>query len=682
MGRRVPGAKRTLGLLSIGTAMGRTLFILATALWGGCVACHDQRRPELPRDSKGTVRLRAITDAQPVRMLLGAGSFLFSVGTTGIDRWDPQSERVLSLTKDHGLPGDGVLAIAADVERLWLWIATDGGLGYYDLATETFSEVAPSRTVELGRLGADGALHLAPASDGGVWIGHPRGLFYTNPSAHWTSTPITGPISALALGEDGRLWMGTSEGVVGREPGGETFRYGAAEGCDVAQVQLIARAPAGGVLVVGDNAAGKQRVAVRKGGTWTTFKISPEVRIDAIAPLGDTLIARGGRRLFQLAAVGASKRRLLTRDGVRLLAVTGEASTAPPLTIELLPAQLPADATAIATLGDAIFVGTRDVGIGRWRSAAPQPAGWLRRRQLLDGATTLTVACASADDCWLATGARRAWHFDGQGFAPAGPEAQQVLAIVRGGDGTVHALHRAGEAGTIEVSRIEGEHGEGWASTGVRLHTPGERPEVSFARFAPGGMLWVGLRYFDGRNVRPWGVALVDLLTGAIAYHHETHDRVERRQGVLPVPVDVVDGTFASEDEVWLATTEGAARLVGDELTVWNEANGMASEVTRAVAVSPGGFVLVATGAGVGLFDGETWSFPPQLSFTVNDLAIGEDGKLWMATDRGIAVYDGKTVKRLDVRRGLLENTILDIAIDQLGRIWARGHESITLVTP
>ena len=53
-----------------------------------------------------------------------------------------------------------------------------------------------------------------------------------------------------------------------------------------------------------------------------------------------------------------------------------------------------------------------------------------------------------------------------------------------------------------------------------------------------------------------------------------------------------------------------------------------------------------------------------------------------MATDRGIALYDGKKVKRLDVRRGLLENEILDVAIDEFDRVWARGAESLTLISP
>jgi ligand-binding sensor domain-containing protein len=486
--------------------------------------------------------------------------------------------------------------------------------------------------------------------------------------------------------------VGTPGGLVGRQPDGQSFKYGAGEGCDVSKVRHITRAPGGGVLVIGESAAGKQRLAVRRGqdkaAAWSSFKVSPHVTIDAVTAIDDHVVAKGGRRLYQLSALGASKRRLLTRDGVRLLPVAGEAAregATTSLTIELLPAMLPSDTTEIAAIASDVYVGTRDIGIGRWRGGSPQAVSWLRKRELLDGATTLTVACKAEDDCWVATGTRHAWYFDGSEFRPSGPEAQAMLAVVRGVDDQIYSLHRAGDASSIEVSRIDaqGTAGDVWTPVaGATLDTPGDRPEVSFARFSPGGVLWVGLRYLDGRDMRPWGVALVDVAVGIVAYHHASADRKERKQGVLPVPVDVVDGTFASEDEVWLATTEGAARLVGQELTIWNETNGMASEVTRAIAVSPGGVVFVATGAGVGLFDGEAWSFPRELSFQVNDLAIARDGKLWMATDRGIALYDGKKVKRLDVRRGLLENEIVDIAIDVYDRVWARGAESLTLINP
>jgi hypothetical protein len=54
---------------------------------------------------------------------------------------------------------------------------------------------------------------------------------------------------------------------------------------------------------------------------------------------------------------------------------------------------------------------------------------------------------------------------------------------------------------------------------------------------------------------------------------------------------------------------------------------------------------------------------------------------VWMATERGIAAWDGKKVRRVDTRRGLAENSVLDVAVDQFDRVWARGPGSLTLIS-
>jgi len=65
----------------------------------------------------------------------------------------------------------------------------------------------------------------------------------------------------------------------------------------------------------------------------------------------------------------------------------------------------------------------------------------------------------------------------------------------------------------------------------------------------------------------------------------------------------------------------------------------------------------------------------------VHNIVATKNGQLWMATDRGIAAWDGQKVRRVDMRRGLAENNILDIAADQFDRIWARGAGSLTLIS-
>lgn len=121
--------------------------------------------------------------------------------------------------------------------------------------------------------------------------------------------------------------------------------------------------------------------------------------------------------------------------------------------------------------------------------------------------------------------------------------------------------------------------------------------------------------------------------------------------------------------------------MQNNAVKVWTEADGLRSELARAVTIAQDGTVYVGTGAGAAVWDGKAWAFPPALQFEINDLVATHNGQIWMATERGIAAWDGKKVRRVDTRRGLAENTVLDVAADQYDRVWARGPGSLTLVS-
>jgi hypothetical protein len=660
-----------------------TFFVVGVAaLLAGCPPTGGVG-PTVPQPKKGKVRMRAFTETSSVRLLATAGPYIFAAKEHDLERWD--GDNVLVLSSDHGLPGDRVIGLGSDKTRGWLWIVTDGGVSYYDARVEVFHEIPPSPI--MAELGLGGGPAAVPASmpvvgsaDGGVWLGHQKGLFYASASGAWTSTPITDPVKAMAMDDAGWLWVGTDRGLIGRAPDGKTYVIGAAQGNEVVTTRLLVPVPTGGVMVVGEDAAGHQRVAFGHSMSFSSFKVSPGTRWSDAVALDDRIVALAGDNLLQITSGKPGKPAApLTRDGIKLMPLKVGVTDAP--RVDKSAARLHAGVTVIGSAGKELLVATKEIGVARMALDAPNPVGWLRRAEMLDGANTLAVHCTASEDCWLATGAPRAWRWHGETFEPAGPPDHVVLAVVRGPDGALYGLHRGAGEKAIEVSRINGET---WESTGVKLTTPGNRPEVSFTRFAPSGELWVGLRFHEGHDdeSQPWGVATIDLALGAVAYHHASGDRTERERGVLPVPVNVVDAAFHGEDQVWMASTEGAVRLQGDKVTVWNEDMALESELLSAIAVSPGGLVYVATPDGVGTFDGERWRFPGELRFAVNDLALAKDARLWLATERGIAIYDGRKVRRMDVRRGLVENTVLDVTIDEFGRVWARGPHSLVMITP
>jgi ligand-binding sensor domain-containing protein len=237
---------------------------------------------------------------------------------------------------------------------------------------------------------------------------------------------------------------------------------------------------------------------------------------------------------------------------------------------------------------------------------------------------------------------------------------------VRDPAGPIYALHRNANEIDIHMSRIEGTT---WVPMPkVTITTPGT-PSINFARFASSGSLWIGLRYREGEEMHAWGMAVVEPASGKITYH--------RADTGLPVPIGVVGADMRGET-AYFATNEGVARLSRGEVKVFAET---ASDLPRALAIAANGNVIVATASGAARWDGKTWDHPAALQFGINDVVATRNGQVWMATERGIAAWDGTKLRRVDTRRGLAENNILDIAIDQYDRLWARGPGSLTLIS-
>jgi len=657
----------------------RSLLIGLLVTVAGCPPPEPPAAP-IPPVSTGKVRVRVFTEPSAVRLLASAGRFVFVGTDTDLERWDLDGG-VLTLSADHGLSGSHVGALVPDPDRRWVWILTEGGLGHYDAGAELYREMPPppaSMGVDFPALAKEATASVAPADDGGAWLASLRGLIYVSAQGGWASTPIKDPIRALARDHAGWLWVAAKGGLIARKPSGETVRIGSGQGLAVAEPRILVELAGERMLVIGADADGHDRLAFGKQLSWVTYRALPDVRWDAAARRGVGAVVMGGDRVYRIWPADAAQVRPLARDGMRLVPLAGGGTT--DWVIDPIDMVVPPGAVTMGTADDHLLIGTRDLGTARYRDGDAHPRDWLRRKQMFVDATTLSVACARAQDCWIATGARQAWHWTGDRFAAGGPD-QVVLAVVRDPTGPIFALHRGAGENEIHLSKIDGTT---WTPVGkVALATPGTAPEVSFARFAAPGVLWVGLRYHDGLERRAYGLAIVDTATGKTAYH-----RTEAGPGglgkkaarMLAIPVGVVDADVRGET-AWFATNEGVARLVNGVITLWTEADGLRSELARAVTIAPDGNVIIATGAGAGIWNGKAWDFPAALRFEINDVVATGNGQVWMATERGIAAWDGKKVRRVDMLRGLAENEVIDVAADQFDRVWARGPGSLTLIS-
>jgi hypothetical protein len=639
----------------------------------------------LPPVSGGKVRVRVFTEPTPVKRVGTAGRFLFVATEDALQRWDDKGA-VLAMNAQTGLSGDHIVALATDVERKWMWILTDGGLGRYDAGVEVYSELlAPPAAlgIDYAAIAKEGVASLAPAEHG-VWLGTSKGLLFVSEKGGWVTTPIKEPVHALVADRAGWLWIATKGGLVARKPSGDVIKIDDAHGCDVTVPRLLVEAPGDRVMVIGLDAHGRERLAIGKGTSWISYRTMPAYTWDAATRHGDAMYVMGGGRVYRIVAAksaagdgtgGAVAVRPLVREGVRLVPMTGP--TTSEWVIDATALVVPPGATVLGAVDDMLLIGTRDLGTARFRHGDSHPRDWLRRKQMFEDATGLTVACARTHDCWLATGARHAWHWNGERFAAGGPD-DIVLAVTRDPAGVIYALHRAPGEKEVHLSRID--NGTWTRIPKVSLTTPGDAPEISFARFGDDTALWIGLRYRDGVERRGHGIAIVEPASGKVAYHRTEAVPDKKKDKMLPIPVGVIDADVRG-DTAWFATNEGIARLADGQVKIWTEADGLRSELARAVTIAPEGGVIVATGAGAGVWDGKGWGFPPELRFEINDVVASRNGHVWRATERGIAAWDGKKVRRVDRRRGLAEDIVLDVTIDHFDRVWARGPGSLTLIS-
>lgn len=643
--------------------------------------CGGRSKTVSASKTEQQVHIKSFSDITPVRLLVAARPYVFSASERGLDRWDPATGDVLQLDASHGLPGNRVDAMAYDGSRGWLWIATDGGMTRYRVREEIFDPVPKPPSV-LGLDSFTGA-YLEPASDGGLWIAHKRGLFYTTAEGKWTGTGITDPVDAALLTRSGWLWFGSPEGLVGRRPDGESFRFGQDEGCDVKSVRLVAEAPGGAPMFIGENQSGQQRVTIIINNECATYRVEPEQRWLATARRAEDLVILTSEGLHLMSIAPPDPALNLGGTDMQLVPEPGaNGASAPPLPYQLhaLELRVPAGGEVMTALDDEIYVGSETLGSARLGITGATSRGWFRRGDVVEDAYLLTVACKSRDDCFVGTSGAHAWHYDGESFERVDVHGAHVLAFIRANSGDIFALVRRGEEAGIAAYQYTGGQ---WNETMVRIDADDNILQLRCARVSPTGLLWVGLEYRDlAAEWRAHGTAAVDLEFGAVVYHRDSISAEDAATGVIPIPIGVVDIAFVGDEELWVATTEGAARVRGTEVRLFSEADGLESEFLRGIAVNPGGIVFAASGRGIAQYDGQNWVSPKALRAPTNDVEMGADGRLWMATDRGVTVFDGAKVLRLDESRGLLQNEIEEIRADHFGRLWVRGSRGITVITP
>ncbi|MBL9008691.1 MAG: hypothetical protein JNJ46_30810 [Myxococcales bacterium] len=368
-----------------------------------------------------------------------------------------------------------------------------------------------------------------------------------------------------------------------------------------------------------------------------------------------------------------------------LVAGPGGSGSPPIFDSEQIDLRLPDGVTTVASDGEALYVGTRFLGVSRITRGKQTP---LRLFDLTAAAERLTIACASNNDCYVATGGTTAWRFDGQTFevSDVDPEkGSHVLAVVRDPTGAVIALHRGASSKEVRISRV-GTNGK-WSPVGVTsLEVPSGVPDLSFASFSPRGQLWVGLRYVDkDQDARAFGAAEVAVDDGRVIYYRQRPQGVTKNvsQGVN-IPIDVTAIAWKGPDEAWLASRSGAVRLQNSKtVKTFTENDGLESELVHDVVEGLGGNIWIATSRGIGVWDGQRWSFPKAMPYNAKATALARDpdSRVWIGTDKGVyEVVNEKQFTYISSRSGLLDDKVLNLGIDVRGRVWVLTEKGISVI--
>lgn len=547
---------------------------------------------------------------------------------------------------------------------LMLWCGAASVQALQTLAYR-FTTVGDSDTVPDGVVTA-----LAQDRQGRVWIGTTRGLVrydgyeFVNHLADPArpGAPAANLVRTLLLASDGRLWIGYDGGVLSvHDPRRGDFRQVLLRGDSAGSASLssLAEGPAG-TLYAGTRGAGVFRIDVDQltaeplfGAAAEASGLASVVYALAAGPDGGVWIGSGEGLLYW----SAPDRPIRTLWQLRGAQADGEIDAVYSLRLD----------------GERLWVGSwsgrvaiHHLADGR-TELLPQPGLPLGVHD-----TIYAIERVAADEVWLARASgielRRA---DGErlgGILPeperrSGLQGSDVRAVMKSADGLIWV---GGFGGGVQwhdpearwMQLLSGEAGHG----GVF-----RQPNIASIHQRSTGEIWVG--------TRGQGVAILDPAL--------------RLVGGFPPVVAPVPGlpagwiTALTEDgsgQMWLGSRDGLFRREASSgrFLRYGVEQGLSSPSVRRLALDRDGILWI--GSSNGLFRTDPQGLPPQiervrllggqvLAGEVNAFAEDSAGVLWAGGAAGLLRRRGDDFERIDL--GLGPSAVVGLLIDADGVLWA-----------
>jgi hypothetical protein len=665
------------------------------------------------------VTIARYAESLPITALAVATPYVWAGSERGLRRWKAAAKGSTNGTHvdvaaepigaETGFPGHRIDALGVDDEGA-VWVASDAGVGRFvvDSGGRThYQACAAAPPAELGTI----SWLLPTLADGGAWAGGAGGLARFDGRV-WTVSEFLRdvPVTSMELDADRvALWVGTRGRGLFRVDGQGGHPLSPPGRSLSAADEIVGTAPttAGARLVATRLPNGGRVTVMRKDGdeTYETQSDAPVhlVRLLAAGAAAVLIAEAGGQeaRAFDLRPLPRGESP--PSGGFRLLDVR-KGSTARYQAVPMALA-VPADVTvaAAAPRGEGppdFWCGSRRMGVAHADSPAPRYLGG----DLTDDAERLSLACAARDRCYLVAGGAHAWLFDGARFQETTlgeTAAGRALAVVADRGGALFGIVTDPPFEGINLTRLDGDR---WAAVQrIPLGRRAARPSISFATFAPGGNLWLGLGVVgsdgqeQGRGALEVALASANAPGGAVI-RHGNFSGAEASPESLPLPYDLT-GVLFDGVATWFSARSGINRWQQSEFRHWGENEHMDSEVCYDVVKGSDGKIWAATSAGVGRFDGKEWRFGQQGpddagggSSSDGRSAGGEapatralvqdgSGRMWLATTRGLRVLDGRDAGARNLPAGarIVDDDMLDLTLDRFGRVWALGAVSLAI---
>ena len=129
-----------------------------------------------------------------------------------------------------------------------------------------------------------------------------------------------------------------------------------------------------------------------------------------------------------------------------------------------------------------------------------------------------------------------------------------------------------------------------------------------------------------------------------------------------------------SNDQLWIGTSAGLARLNKGELTVFTKEEGLPHNYIHAIQATKNGALWIGTSAGAARYrNGEFEIFGQSEGLQGKSIgAIHEsaDGVIWFGTERGLTSFNGTSTQHYGTREGFAGKKVFDIDSSPDGTIW------------